>query len=108
MLQKFITGFREWLLEMKRTGWALFFVLLGGLFISDGGREILAQQAGVLAWKLVLVGTGIFVSHVARKQLFPYIDLSSHIQNGDAAGGQIFLGICVLTSAIIWALGAGL
>lgn len=108
LLSKLWSGSKASLAELKRTGWALFFVLLGLLFISKGGREIFVQQIGVLAWKLVLIGTGIFTAHKARTQLFPYVDLSAHVANGDAIGGQIFLGVCILAGAIILALGAGL
>lgn len=94
--------------EITRTGWALGFAALGLLFLAKSGRELFVQQIGVLIWKLTLVGVGVFVSHKARKQLFPYVDLSQHVQNGDPAGGYIFLGMCVLAAAIIHALCAGL
>lgn len=99
--------------EIKRTGWALSFLLLGVLLISESGREIVRQQLGVLAWKLTLIGTGIFVSHKARRQLFPYLDLSSHVTAEDwrelsTANGLVFLGVAMLTGAIVLALCNGL
>lgn len=94
--------------EITRTGWALGFVALGLLYLAKSGRELFIQQIGVLIWKLTLVGVGVFTAHKARKQLFPYVDVSAHVQSGDAAGGYIFLGVCVLAASIIHALCAGL
>lgn len=104
---------KEYYYEIKRTGWALSFLLLGVLLISESGREIVRQQLGVLAWKLTLIGTGIFVAHKARKQLFPYLDISAHVgkESWDTittGGGLAFLGIAVLSAAIILALCGGL
>jgi hypothetical protein len=104
---------KEVLYEIKRTGWALLFVLLGVLLLSRSGREIMSQQLGVLIWKLLLLGTGIFVAHKARKQLFPYLDLSEHVNAPDwkehsTANGLIFLGVAIITAAIILALCGGL
>lgn len=95
--------------EIKRTGWALFLAALGFVFIERTGNAVLLQQAGVLAWKLVLVGIAVFVAHKVRTQLFPYLDLSAAIGDKDHANsGRIFLGICILSAAVILALCSGL
>lgn len=94
--------------ELTRTGWALGFAALGVLYLARSGRELFVQQIGVLIWKLTLIGVGVFVAHKARKQLFPYIDLSQHTAEDHRNGGLIFLGICILAASIIHALCAGL
>lgn len=99
---------KTFLASLRRTGWALFVAALGVLVISASGRQILEQQLGVLAWKLVLVGTGIFVAHRARLQLFPYIDLSALTTEHDNFAGLVFLGTTLLAGAIILALSGGL
>jgi hypothetical protein len=94
--------------EFGRTYWAIFAVFIGALFISRGGREIFQQQASVLAWKLVLVGTGTFVAHIVRRQLFPYLDASALLAEKSQAGATAFLGICLIYAAIIMSITGGL
>jgi hypothetical protein len=108
MRNKLATWIRDAYSELTRTGWALAFAALGFAYLAKSGRELFVQQIGVLVWKLTLVGVGVFTAHKARKQLFPYVDVSQHIANGDAVGGQVFLGVCILAAAIIHALCAGL
>lgn len=98
----------ELLTELRRNGWALFVAALGTLFILRSGREILLQQLGVLAWKVTLVGVAMFLSHTFRSQLFPYIDVQEALAKDPTNGGRVFLGICLLTGALILALCAGL
>jgi formate-dependent nitrite reductase membrane component NrfD len=104
-LNKFKSAF---LAEFGRTAWATFFFFIGALFILHSGRELLQQQFGVLAWKLVLVGTAVFVAHVVRRQLFPYLDLSAVLNEKSSHGAITFLGIAILYSAIILAICSGL
>lgn len=94
--------------EVKRTGWALVLAAAGLSFILRSGRDLFAQQVGVLLWKLLLVGAAVFVSHRVRTQLFPYVDLSEQLNFANPHGGRVFLGICILTGAIILALCSGL
>lgn len=94
--------------DAKRTGWALALAGFGLLFILKSGRDIFVQQSGVLLWKLLLVGTAVFVGHKVRQQLFPYIDLSAHLEEKSVAGAIVFLGTAILYSVIILALCAGL
>lgn len=95
--------------DVLRYGWAMLIVLFACLFIGvANGKQVLVQQLGVLAWKLVLVGVSVFVAFRVRMQLFPYVDLSAAIADKDKQGGQIFLGVCVLTAAIILAVCSGL
>jgi hypothetical protein len=89
------------LTELKRTSWALFFVGFGLLFLFRSGREIFAQQAGVLLWKLLVLGCGIQVAHVTRKSLFPYIDLSKAL---DEKNEMTFVAIAIVYGAIILGL----
>jgi len=97
------------LTEAKRTGWAVFVALLGLLFISKGGREILAQQVGVLAWKLVLLGSSVVAAHAVRKQLLPYLDLSGQLDRADGtAGAIVFAAVALIYAAIILAVCSGL
>lgn len=109
MWQKLITRMSAFLAEVKRTGWAVFIALLGLLFISKGGREIFAQQVGVLAWKLVLLGSSVVAAHAVRKQLFPYLDLSGQLDRTDGkAGAIVFAAVALVYSAIILAVCSGL
>jgi hypothetical protein len=109
MLNQFLTKSKAFLAEVRRTGWAAFVVLLGLLFISKGGREILTQQVGVLAWKLVLLGSSVVAAHVVRKQLFPYLDVSGQLdRTNGTAGAIVFAAIAVIYSAIILAVCSGL
>lgn len=94
--------------DVKRSGYVLTVAGLAALFIARSGWDIFVQQFGVLAWKLLLIGVGIHVAHVARTRLFPYVDLSAQLGSDTPHGGRIFLGVCILTSAIILALCAGL
>ena len=94
--------------EVRRMGWALGILAGGTLFISRSGREILTQQSGVLAWKLVLLGTSVVVAHQIRQQLFPYLDLSAHLEEKTQAGATVFLGVAIIYAGVILALCAGL
>jgi hypothetical protein len=96
-------------LRAARTRYASGIAFVAAAFIYKAlGREQLVQQLGVLAWKLLLITIGVVLAHSIRVRLFPYVDLSSHVEKGDAAGGQIFLGVCILTGCILLALCAGL
>lgn len=96
--------------KLQRTGWAAFIAVLGGMFIVRGGRDIFIQQAGVLAWKLVLVGTAVMTAHFVRLQLFPYVDLSEIVEQQPRTAGNsiIFLGVCAIYAAIILSVTSGL
>ena len=107
-LTKYGKAFLDEMRALKRTGWAGFIALLGVLFISQSGRELLKAQAGVLAWKLVLVGTAVAVAHLVRRQLFPYVDVSAWLAEKSQAGATVFLAICVIYAVIILAICSGL
>jgi len=95
--------------SLRRTGWALGLLLFGLMFLLRSGSEMLVQQANVLIWKLLLVGTAVFVAHVIRKQLFPYIDMSRVLdEDTSTKDGLVFLGLCLFYSAIVMALTQGL
>lgn len=94
--------------EARRNSYAAFAVLLGLLFISKGGREILQQQVGVLAWKLVLVGTAVVTAHIVRKQLFPYLDLSAALARKTTEGAITFAATALVYTGVILAICAGL
>ncbi len=94
--------------ELRRTGLPLLLAGFGLLFILKSGREIFAQQGGVLLWKLLLLGAGVTVAHHTRTQLFPYVDLSASLQEKTQAGATVFLGVAIIYAAIILALTSGL
>lgn len=95
--------------KLTQLSWALGVVLAGLLYILTGGKAFLAQQLGVLAWKLVLAGTAVGLAHVVRKQLFPYVDVSELLKQRRSIGpGLVFLGISILYAAIILAVCSGL
>lgn len=108
MLSRMFTKTLAFLAEVRRTGWSVFIALLGLLFISRGGREIFTQQVGVLAWKLVLLGSSVAAAHVVRKQLFPYVDMSGEINKGTTAGAIVFAAAALIYAAIILAVCSGL
>lgn len=107
-MKNLLATFSAFYNEVKRTGWALFIALLGLLFISKGGREILTQQVGVLAWKLVLVGTSVATAHVVRRQLFSYLDVSAALERKTTEGALTFLGAAVIYAVVILAVCSGL
>lgn len=109
LLNRILTRTSAFLAEVRRTGWSLFIALIGLIFISKGGREILAQQVGVLAWKLVLLGSSVAAAHVVRKQLFPYVDVSGQLDRSNGtAGAIVFVGVALIYAAIILAVCSGL
>lgn len=83
-------------------------VTLGLGWILESSSELLKQQVGVLAWKVVVVGTGVALAHVFRRQLFPYVDLSEIAKQDDTRSGLFFLGMAVFYAAVIIALSMGL
>jgi len=91
-----------------RLGWVGLIVGLGLTWIWRGGSELLRQQAGVLAWKCVVVGTGVTLAHLFRKQLFGYVDLSEVARQDDSRSGLIFVGVALFYAAVILALSTGL
>ncbi len=96
-------------LHTSRTKHAWFIAALAAAFIFRTiGPATFVAQLGVLAWKLLLLGVAVGVAHTIRIKLVPYVDLSAHVEKGDAAGGQIYLGTMILYGAIILALLAGL
>lgn len=99
---------RSFLAELKRTGWALFVALLGLIFISKSGREIFTQQVGVLAWKLVLLGSAVAAAHVVRRQLFPYVDLSEALSRKTTEGALTFIGAALIYAVVILSICSGL
>lgn len=108
LLQKVSQASQHYFNDIKRGGYVLGLAALAAVFILRSGYALAIQQFGVLAWKLVLIGVGVHVAHKARTALFPYIDLSEATKGDTANGSRLFLGICILTSAIILALCAGL
>lgn len=108
LIQKLKQFSKDFLVSALRTGWAFFIVFLGGLFIAKGGREILTNQAGVLAWKFVLVGSAVAVAHLVRRQLFPYLDLSAELEKNNVAGAITFAATALIYAAIILAVCSGL
>jgi hypothetical protein len=98
----------ERIAKLRQVSWALGVALAGGLYILTGGKALLNQQLGVLAWKLVLAGSAVGLAHVMRKQLFPYVDLSESLKEKTQAGSLVFLGISILYAAIILAVCSGL
>lgn len=99
--QRLLTASARYLAEAKRTGWALFLVGFGLLFLFESGREIFVQQAGVLIWKLLVLGAGIQMAHIARKALFPYLDNSEAVNSKTDAGAITFVGVAIIYAAII-------
>lgn len=91
-----------------RLGWVALIIGLGAAWIWRGGSDLLQQQIGVLAWKCVVVGTGVTLAHLFRKQLFSYIDLSEIAKQDDSRSGLIFLGVALFYAAVILALSTGL
>lgn len=94
--------------KLARLGWVGIVVAAGIFYIRSGGSELLRQQAGVLAWKLVVVGTAIAFAHLTRRQLFPYVDLSEVAKQDDSRSGLIFLGVAVFYASVILGLASGL
>lgn len=94
--------------KFRQLGWVLAALLGGLLYILSGGKALLVQQLGVLAWKLVLVGAAVALAHVTRKQLFPYVDLSEMLKEKTSASATVFLGIAIVYAAIVLAVCAGL
>lgn len=107
-LSRLLSGSKAFGIELKRTGWALFIALLGLLFISKSGREIFTQQVGVLAWKLVLLGSAVAAAHVVRRQLFDYLDISAALERKTTEGALTFLAAAVVYASIILAVCSGL
>ena len=105
---KLFSNFFKTLWAAARLGWAGIVVTAGVFYIRSGGSEILKQQFSVLAWKVILLGTGIAIAHLTRKQLFPYVDLSELAQKDDSRSGLVFLSIAVYYAAVVLALCAGL
>jgi len=100
---------QEFLSRLRRTSYPWLLALLGAAYILASGSELLAAQLGVLAWKLLLVGIGVSVAHAIRVRLFPYIDMSRVLdEDTSTKDGLVFLGLCVLYSAIVLALTQGL
>ena len=91
-----------------RLGWVGIVVTAGVFYIWSGGSELLRSQFGVLAWKLIVVGTAIALAHLTRKQLLPYVDLSEIVKNDDSRSGLIFLGVSIFYAAVILGLASGL
>lgn len=94
--------------KLARLGWVGIVVAAGIFYIFSGGSELLKSQLGVLAWKLVVVGTAIAFAHLTRRQLFPYVDLSEVAKQDDSRSGLIFLGVAVFYASVILGLASGL
>ena len=108
MRNRLLTSSKAFLAELRRTGWALFIALLGLLFISKSGREIFTQQIGVLAWKLVLLGSSVAAAHVVRKQLFPDLKTVEISATNDVPNAIVFVAVAAVYAAIILAVCSGL
>lgn len=91
-----------------RLGWVALIIGLGLSWIWKGGDGLLKQQVGVLAWKMVVVGSGVALAHVVRRQLFPYVDLSEIARQDDTRSGLFFVGMALFYAAVILALSTGL
>lgn len=78
------------------------------IWSNGSGNELLKAQAGVLAWKVALVGVAVTLAHQFRKQVFPYLDLSEIVKSDDTRSGLFFLGIMIFYAAVILSLTGGL
>lgn len=94
--------------QALQLGWVTAIVVAGLAYIYGKGGELLLQQLGVLAWKLVLVGVAVAFAHVSRKQLFSYINLSEALQEKTQASAITFLAMALYYAAVILALCSGL
>ena len=96
-------------LRDSRTRHAWEVAAIAGAFIYRAlGREQLVQQLGVLAWKAVLVCLAVLLAHTLRRKIFPYVDVSAHLDEKSQSGAIVFLAIALFYAAVILALSAGL
>lgn len=98
----------EFMSDLKRLVWPLGMLGAGITYIRLLGSDLLRQQAGVFAWKVVLLGASVALAHYIRTQLFPYVDLSEVLKEKTVAGSIQLLAIALFMAAIIHALCAGL
>src|SRR3954467_8423633 len=82
-----------------RLGWVFLVLGFGLYFIHSSGSDLLKNQFSVLAWKLVVVSTGIAFAHVTRKQLFPSLDMSEAAKGADR--NNVVLGLALYYAAVI-------
>lgn len=94
--------------DSKRLSFPVGLALAGVLGVAAVGGDAFKNQAGVLSWKLVLVGVGLAVGHVARKFLLDYIDLSEAIKEKTVQSGLLALSVAMIYSATVLALCSGL
>lgn len=104
-----MNGFRN-LWRALRLGWVSLVMAFGGFWIwkQSAGDGMLMQQASVLAWKCIVVTTGVMLAHLTQKQLFGYIDVNEIVSHDDSRSGLIFLGLSLFYAAVILALSTGL
>jgi len=94
----------RWRKELSQL--APFFILAGFVLIPDKASNVVLFSIGVISLILVL-------SHLARKALFPYLDMSTlfkiiYSKNDDRdepiAAALVILGILGLYGVMMWAV----
>jgi hypothetical protein len=94
----------RWLKELKQLG--PFFLLAALVLIPDKASSVVFFSVGVVSLVLVL-------SHLARKALFPYLDMSTLFRiiyskqddhDEPIAAALVILGVLGLYGIMIWAI----
>ena len=96
---KHVTG------EMRRLLWAGAGVLISQLALKD---HITDPWWALRAHRFLSLSMAVIFAMLLRSQLFPYIHLKAMYDNRDPRFGTVLLAQCILMSAIIYALTAGL